>query len=96
MNPTPTNNSVSGYVYVDTNNDGDRFVDVNGQRLAHLGIPNVLVELRNVNNVTVATTRTDAAGFYRFSNLPAGLYTLVEFQPFNFIDGKDTQRAHPS
>ncbi len=68
VNPTPTNNSVSGYVYVDTNNDGDRFVDVNGQRLAHLGIPNVLVELRNVNNVTVATTRTDAAGFYRFSN----------------------------
>lgn len=57
----PTCNVISGYVYQDLNNNGIRDV---GEGPLPVGST---LELRNSSNVVVATTTTDATGFYKFS-----------------------------
>ncbi|MCU0704417.1 MAG: SpaA isopeptide-forming pilin-related protein, partial [Fimbriiglobus sp.] len=76
--PPPVPGTVSGFVYEDPNDNG---VKEPGEP----GIPGVIVRLSNG-----ATTTTDANGFYQFSNLVPGLYTITQSQPAGFIDGKDT------
>lgn len=44
------------------------------------GVPGVIVTLYRADGTIVATTRTDADGFYEFVNLPPGDYFL-EFEP---------------
>lgn len=81
-----SNAILSGVVYVDANNNG--IVD-NGE----IGIGGVTVTLLRSNGtayVTVATTTTDASGFYTFQSLNSGLYKVVETQPANYLDGKET------
>ena len=36
------------------------------------------------------TTTTDPDGRYSFTNLLPGTYTIVEIQPTNYLDGKET------
>ncbi len=50
-------------------------------------LPGVKIDLVNASGVVVATTTTVADGSYHFSRLPAGVYSIVETQPANLIDG---------
>ena len=50
-------------------------------------LPGVKIDLVNSAGTIVATTTTVADGSYHFDRLPAGLYSIVETQPANLIDG---------
>ncbi len=56
------------------------------------GIPNVAITLVPSNSsMPQETTLTQANGYYQFTSLPAGTYTLVETQPIQYLSGgKDT------
>jgi hypothetical protein len=75
---------ISGYIYVDTNNDGLHAGDA--------GLPGVVVTL--TDGTTTWTQVTDAAGKYSFAGLPisaAGItYSITETQPSTYFDGKET------
>jgi hypothetical protein len=66
----PTQQSLSGYVYCDSNNNGVRDAGENG-------IPNVTINLSGTQNQTAAT---NGDGFYQFDVSP-GTYTVTEVQP---------------
>ena len=73
---------------------GSVFSDLDGDCEFHPsedGIEGVRVELYDGDGNLVASTITDASGAYRFTNLRAGNYTLVEIQPEGFLQG--SQRA---
>jgi large repetitive protein len=74
--------AISGFVFAETNNNGLK-------EIGEPAIAGVTVELRDSANTVVASTTTDAAGFYSFTNLKAGTYTVVESQPEGFTDGKE-------
>lgn len=71
------NGELSGFVYVDANNNGIK-------EPQELGLPNVPV---SISGPVIATAVTDAAGSYHFTNLPAGTYTLIQTQPAAFVSG---------
>jgi hypothetical protein len=76
----------SGYVYVDTNNDGIKDT-------GEAGISGVTIKLTGTDvdgNVVAFSTTTDSNGLYNFPNLRAGNYNLMELQPTTYGDGKDT------
>jgi hypothetical protein len=78
--------SISGFVYVDKNNNGrkDR-----GER----GISGARVRLTGTDDLGVPIqidVRTNSQGAYSFQGLRPGTYTVREFQPTGFRDGKDT------
>jgi serine-aspartate repeat-containing protein C/D/E len=80
--------SLSGYVYVDTNENGVR--DAGEQ-----GIGGVTVRLLDQNgNATgrTATTSTSLGnlGYYVFTDLLPGTYGVAETQPVDYDDGQDT------
>ena len=78
--------SLSGFVYVDVNDNGIL-------ELGELGIPNVTVTLVGVDFLGAAvnvSTTTDTDGFYLFDDLNPGTYNILETQPLEYIDGKDT------
>jgi len=94
--PTPLNNTatdtdlilsdVSGFVYIDLNNDGV-FAG------ADVPIEGVSVNLTGVDargNAVNLTTTTGADGMYCFLDLAPGLYDIIESQSQQFLDGKDT------
>jgi len=74
---------ISGYVYHDRNNNGIR-------EAGEEGIEGVVLELHNSLGLTSGIAFTDANGYYEFKNLSADVYSLTEFQPFEFVDGLDT------
>ena len=82
---------ISGFVYWDKNCSGT--FDA-----ADVPIPGTIVTLTGRFNspdafgdtTTIASTTTDANGFYLFNNLPTGTYSLVETQPAGFIQARDT------
>ncbi len=79
--------SLSGYVYLDKDNDGVK-------ETGEAGIASVKITLSgkdSAGNAVSMTTTTDANGYYQFTNLPAGTYTITETQPTGYQDGKDTQ-----
>jgi large repetitive protein len=77
--------SISGSVYIDTDDDGARDA-------GETGIPNTIITLTgtdvNGNQVNLTTT-TDSNGNYSFGDLVAGNYTITETQPLNHGDGRD-------
>ncbi len=76
--------SLSGYVYVDDNQNGlfdDGEDPIAGVEVALLGADGL---------PTGATATTDADGFYRFDGLLTGTYGVAEVQPAGFYDGLDT------
>ena len=69
--------AVGDYTWIDTNKNGKQDAD-------EPALPGVKVELLNERGEVVATTKTDAKGFYKFDLLDAGTYqvrfTLTEQQ----------------
>ena len=81
--------SISGFVYVDVDNDG--LMTKNGQ--THTILQGVVVTLSLQNNSTwteVTRAMTGPDGSYHFNGLGAGTYRIVESQPACYIDGKET------
>jgi serine-aspartate repeat-containing protein C/D/E len=76
---------LSGYVYHDRSNDGVF------NRPGEEGIPNVTLKLIDGNgHDTGLRATTDSTGFYKFTNLAAGTYSVIEVQPAGWLDGIDT------
>jgi hypothetical protein len=74
-------NSVSGHVYMDINGDGQYEAGIDKP------IPNTEVTL--VTSGGPIVKYTDANGFYSFTNLWPGAYTVIETQPKGYNDGPD-------
>lgn len=74
---------LAGYVYHDVNNNGIF-------EAGEVGIPGATVILFDANGTQVGQTTSDASGFYKFANLRAGTYSVVEVTPASYLDGKDT------
>lgn len=72
-------NSIAGFVGIDCEHN------VNPPP-----IEGVVIRLLNAAGVTVRTTATDANGNYKFDQLVAGVYTIVEEQPAGYFQG-DTE-----
>ncbi|MCA9185474.1 MAG: isopeptide-forming domain-containing fimbrial protein [Planctomycetales bacterium] len=78
--------TLSGFSYVDTNNDGIF-------QTTELGIPNVTIQLTGVDitgAIRSLSTTTDSFGYYEFTSLVPGIYSIIQVQPADFIDGLDT------
>ncbi len=78
--------SLSGYVYVDVNDNG--IFDPSEKPLENTVV--TLSGTDDLGTVGPTTTTTDANGFYIFSDLRPGVYTIQETQPAAYLDGKDT------
>ena len=74
-------NAVSGFVYLDFNLDGSRTLGGPNPETGLAGIPIALSGADEDGRPVNRTTTTDSAGFYRFTDLAAGTYTIVETQP---------------
>lgn len=72
--------SLSGYVYIDTNNNGSKDA-------SEAGIEGVTITLSGTAN---RTTITDVNGYYSFIGLVNGTYTLTETHPVIYRDGRET------
>jgi|GEM_PF-6084488 len=77
---------LSGYSYVDTNNDGI----FQSYELPLLGVEIMLSGTDVLGNAVNRTTLTNVDGFYKFNDLNEGTYTVMQVQPIQFVDGKDT------
>jgi hypothetical protein len=66
---TPRAN-IGNYVWLDTDKDGI-------QDTSELGIQGVTVTLKDSLGNVIATTTTDANGFYQFNNVPLGNYQIT-------------------
>ncbi len=75
---------ISGYVFADNDQN-------NSRGTSDLPIGNVTISLVNEAGVVVQTTVTDGSGFYKFTGLRPGTYTLRETQPAGYLQG--SQRA---
>jgi hypothetical protein len=82
----PAQGSLSGFVYVDSDNDGVK--DSGEQALAGVTIRLWGTDIFKAK-VDITTT-TDATGAYRFNGVLAGSYVIEEVQPFQYSDGKET------
>lgn len=71
---------ISGHVWYDENNDGIRGAN-------EALIPGTTITLEGPGGPL--TKLTDANGFYEFTGLQPGTYTVKETQPAGYIDGKD-------
>ena len=76
--------SLSGHVWHDLNNNGVR-------EQGEAGITNVTVRLYDESGNQVTETNTNLDGYYEFTNLKAGTYRIVEIQPGDFVDGKESR-----
>jgi hypothetical protein len=81
--------SISGYVYNDKNNNGQKENGENGIANAELSL--WIWDATNDEYKLLRTTKTDAQGYYRFGELdPFRKYKVTEKQPVNYVDGKET------
>jgi large repetitive protein len=81
-----TPGSVSGFAYLDVNNNGVK-------ETTESGVGGVTITLRGTdlygNNVEQTQT-TDARGYYQFSSLAPGTYRVIQTQPEMLLDGIDS------
>ena len=81
--------TISGYVYVDvaTGSFNDGFKHPSEQ-----GIAGVLITLTGNNDQGAVNLQqlTDANGFYSFTGLRPGTYSVTETHPDGYVDGKDS------
>ena len=77
------NAGLGNFVWIDSNKDGV-------QDAGETGVSGVTVTLFDVNGSPVATTITDATGFYSFNNLVPGTYSVGFTLPIGYtFTGKD-------
>jgi len=74
--------SLSGYVYHDRDNDG-------WKEPGEEGIGSVRVVLIDAAGQEVTNATTNGQGYYEFTGLSAGVYSIVETHPDGWIDGLD-------
>lgn len=77
---------ISGFVYIDANNNGTRDA-------GEAGIAGAMVTLTGVNDAGQSinnTLQTSADGSYQFTNWRPGTYVLTESQPAGYFDGKES------
>ncbi len=72
-------NSISGHVGNDVTGDCEK-------NPGTPGISGVVMHLLNADGTVIATTTTDDSGNYKFDNLPAGTYTVLEEQPAGWLE----------
>jgi hypothetical protein len=95
--PTPSPpplSSLSGYVYFDGDKSYDRTVD----DLGIAGIQIVLQGIDDLGQVVSRTVTTDANGFYEFTELRSGTYSIIESSEpagaapdgYYYVDGVNT------
>ena len=94
------NATISGYVYHDANNDGDRS---GAGEIGTNGINGVQIHLAGTDyrgiaytgNATTATIVAGTTGEYRFTDVPPGTgYILTETsQPAGYLEGRDQNGA---
>ncbi|OWK41085.1 SdrD B-like domain-containing protein [Fimbriiglobus ruber] len=78
----PSTAAVSGYVYRDNNLNGTKDSGEPG-----IGGTTVTLTGATTGGQAVSlTTTTDSTGFYQFTTLPAGNYTIVESPPLGFYE----------
>lgn len=82
---------LSGYVYIDRNNDGQlAFADQAQPEWVLSGIEVKLFSIAGSTETLLSTTLTDGIGQYLFSGLSAGTYTIRQTQPVEYVDGIDS------
>ena len=74
---------ISGAVYHDANNDGQRDA-------GETSIEGVVIELLDADGNVVDTTTTDSNGEYKFGGIIAGEYSIREIHPEGYLDGLDS------
>jgi hypothetical protein len=88
----PQRQSLSGFVYADTNLNGVFDREVTGNAQPEVGLPNVTLRLfRSGESTVLAETTTGADGWYNFEIADPGTYTVVEVQPAGFVEGTVTR-----
>jgi SdrD B-like domain len=70
--------SIADFVWEDYNRNGL-------QDVGEPGIPNVTVELKDNNGITVGTTTTNASGNYSFTNVVPGTYSVTFTTPATYL-----------
>ena len=83
--PLPPGYGFSGHVWLDADNDGVR--DPNEAPLANVRMGLVGLKFSD-NSVVGGTVLTDANGFYQFTNLPNGYYSVQVGQTAGYQAGK--------
>ncbi|QEG22687.1 SdrD B-like domain-containing protein [Mariniblastus fucicola] len=72
--------AITGYVHTDDNEDC-----VFDESQGELPLANVTLELLDADGKVIATTTTDDRGFYQFTGLEPGTYSVRETQPDDFF-----------
>jgi hypothetical protein len=86
--------TLSGWVYVDRNNDGIlAFNSDPNPEIALSGVEITLFKTNSGSDVEVAKKTTDNGGYYSFGGLDAGTYKVKQTQPVAYVDGKETVGA---
>jgi hypothetical protein len=83
--------TLSGWVYVDRNNDGIlAFNNDPNPELAISGVEITLFKTDSGSDVEMGKKTTDSGGSYSFGGLGAGTYKVRQTQPVAYVDGKET------
>lgn len=83
--------TLSGYVYIDRNNDGALAFD--DEPNPEYVIPGVTIQLFSIVGLTetlVDSAETNEVGHYEFAGLPPGEFSLRQLQPPEYVDGLTT------
>ena len=75
---------------------GTIWEDINDDDIGDVPMAGVTVILYDANGNEVARTVTAADGTYIFSDLPQGVYTIQEVQPFGYLDVGETDGDVPN
>lgn len=89
--PVQAASSLSGYSYIDRNNDGQlAFADAAKPEWVLSGVEVKLYSISGTTETLLSTTTTSSIGEYVFSGLAAGTYAIRQTQPVGYLDGIDT------
>jgi hypothetical protein len=89
--PVEAASSLSGYTYIDRNNDGQlAFADAAQPEWVLSGVEVKLYSISGTTETLLSTTTTSSIGLYSFTGLNAGTYAIRQTQPVGYLDGIDT------